>query len=119
MKSYEVTAKKTVGDETKEATISVEFGETAEESIKAFGETVVNSNFIGAAKITAQAAMRRMLETGKDAKAITDAMAGWKPGVSLQRASDPAAAMLGKFAGMDKKAQAQFIAELQARAAGK
>lgn len=118
MKSYEVTAKKKINDEIREVTVTCEFGETVEESIAAFGAEVVNSNFIGAAKITLQAAIRRMIEAGKSATEIADACVGWKPGVSMQRSSDPAAAMLAKFAGMDKAEQAEYIKELQARAAG-
>ncbi len=119
MKSYEVTAKKKIGDEMKEATVAVEFGETAAESIEKFGEGVVNSNFIGAAKITLQAAMRRMIEAGKAQEEITAMAASWMPGVAIQRSSDPAAAMLAKFAGLDQKEQAEYIKALQARAAGK
>ncbi len=118
MKTIEVTAKKKIGDDAREATISVEFGETVEESIEAFTGDVVNSNFIQSAKITAQAAMRRLLELGKSQEEIAATMAEWKPGVQLQRSSDPAAAMLGKFASMTQDEQAQFIQELKARAAG-
>ena len=118
MRTIEVTAKKKVGDDAREATVSIQFGETAEESIKSFGADVVNSNFIQSAKITAQAAMRRMLESGKSAEDISAVMADFKPGVQLQRSSDPAAAMLGKFATMTAEEQAEFINSLKARANG-
>ena len=119
MKTYEVTAKKQIGDEQREVTVTTEFGETVEESVQAFGGDVVNSNFIANAKIALQAAMRRLMEAGKADVEIAATCADWRPGVSIQRSVDPAAAMLAKFGSMTADEQAEYIEALKARAAGK
>jgi glutaminase len=111
----EVKATYKKGDVDQECTILYDFKETAEEAIGAFGAEVVHSNFIRASKVTAQAAMRRLLEAGKTEEEVQSAMDAWRPGVALERSIDPLAATLAKFGKLTPEEQAKFIADLQAR----
>ena len=104
------------GDTAREMVVNYDFGGNVEGAVSKFGADVVYSNFVRAAKITAQAVMRRLAEGGKSDEEIADTMAAWKPGVQLERTVDPVAAMLKKFGSMDAEAQAKFIADLQAKA---
>jgi len=113
MTDTEVKAKKKVGNEDREATIYVDFGEDLEDAITKFGEGVVFSNFKASAKITAQAAIRRYLEAGKTAEEIVKLMAAWKPGVAIERVSDPVAAFKAKFAAMSPEEQIAALADLK------
>lgn len=108
----EIKATKEIGDAVKEATILFDYGQTCEEAVAKFGAEVVFSNFKRSANITAQAAMRRLLEAGKSQEEITAAMAAWAPGVSLERTVDPVKALLGKFATMSKEEQEKIISDL-------
>jgi len=113
MADVEIKAKKKVGDEDKEATIYVDFGEDLEDAITKFGESVVFSNFKASVKITAQAAMRRYLEAGKSSEEVVKLMAVWKPGVAIERASDLAATFKAKFASMTPEEQISTLADLK------
>lgn len=113
MGDVEIKAKKKIGDEDVEATIFADFGESLEDAITKFGEAVVFSNFKASAKITAQAAMRRYLEAKKSAEEIVKLMAAWKPGVAIERVSDPVAAFKAKFAGMTPEEQIAALADLK------
>lgn len=112
-KSVEIKATATKLEGKPSAVIYVDFGETAEESIQLFGSEVVNSNFVGSARITAQAAIRRMLEAGKTPEEITVKMKEWKPGVALERVTDPIAAATAKYMTMDVEEQQAFIKKLK------
>lgn len=119
MKSIEITAKKEVpkgSGVVKSATIYKDFGETAAESIQAFGDEVVNSNFIANAKVVAQAAVRRGLEAGKSPEEIVVMMEPWRPGVAIERVADPLSAALAKYGTMSKEDQDEFIKQLRSRA---
>jgi hypothetical protein len=116
-KQIEVKSKKEVNGEVREATVFVDFGETAAESIEMFGDEVVNSGFIAASKITAQGGMRRMLEVGKAQEEITAKMAEWKPGVTLSRETDPMAAALAKFGSLSEEEKEEFLQQLRDKAA--
>lgn len=113
MAEVAITAKKKVNDVDKEATIMVDLGTDLEDAITKFGEQVVLSNFQASAKITAQAAMRRYMEAGKDNDEIVKLMAGWKPGVAIQRVSDPVAAFKAKFASMTPEEQIAALNDLK------
>jgi len=113
MGDVEIKAKKKVGDEDREATIYVDFGEDLEQAIVKFGEAVVFTNFKASAKITAQAAMRRYLEAKKSAEEVVKLMAAWRPGVAIERVSDPVAAFKAKFAGMSSEEQIAALADLK------
>ena len=95
------------------ATIEYDFGTDLHAMIEKFGEDVVFSNARQAMKITAQAAMRRLLKAGKDQASIQETLNGWKPGVQLERTVDPVANFKNKFAGMDEDAKKALIAELK------
>jgi len=99
----------------KSATVSYNFGKDLNEASQMFGAGVVHSNFISKAKITAQAAMRRMLEQGLGQEEIAKKMANWKPGVAIERAAaDPVASLLAAFPSMSEEQQAQLLNKLKA-----
>jgi hypothetical protein len=100
-----------------EVTIEYDFKGNLEGAVEAFGEEVVYSGFVSKSVITAQAAMRRYIETGKDEDEIQELMNGWKPGVALKGESDPVGALVRKAKAMEPDARAEFIAELEARLA--
>lgn len=118
MANIEIKATKDMkdGSPVRESSIQYDFGENAADAIQRYGDDVVFSQFIAAAKITAQGAMRRMLEAGKTQEEITAKMADWKPGVALTReAVDPIQAALARFGTMDAEAQKEFMAQLRAK----
>lgn len=103
----EITATKTVDGEEKSATIVTDLGADLRDAVTKFGEEVIYTNYKRAVTITAQAAIRRMLEAGSTQEVISDKMAGWKPGVALDRSVDPVAALKARMSSMsdaDKKA---------------
>jgi hypothetical protein len=112
----EIKATYKKGDVDVECAILYDFGQTLEGAVEKFGADVVYSNFVRASKVTAQAAMRRLLEGGKSDEEVQSTMDSWKPGVALERTVDPVAALMAKFGKMDASAQAQLLADLQAKA---
>ena len=114
MSQIEIKAKKVIGDETKDAVVYYDFGENLEQALDLFDEKVIFSNFRASAKITAQAAMRRYLDAGKPGEEIAELMKNWKPGVALERKSDPVAAFKAKFASMSEADKIKALAELKA-----
>ena len=108
-----IVAKKQMGDEVREATISFDFGEDLADAAAKFGEEVVFSNFKASAKITAQAAMRRYLENGLNADQIADKMGAWKPGVALERAIDPVKALLSRWGSLPEDERVDIIRKLK------
>tara|TARA_R100000655_G_scaffold80569_2_gene119994 strand:- start:119 stop:460 length:342 start_codon:yes stop_codon:yes gene_type:complete len=98
------------------ATIEYNFGENVQEAIEMFGEDVVFAGFTKSAKITAQSAIRRYLTAGVDEDGIQEKMNSWKPGVALERVSDPVSAIKNKFANLDDDAKLELIKQLKASA---
>lgn len=117
MASKEITAKKTIDGVDKIGTIVFDFGEDINQAIELFGAEVVMSNFTKSAIITAQAAIRRMLEAGKTQEEITVKMADWKPGVALERVTDPVASLVARFPTMSAEEQAAVLQKLEKAAA--
>ena len=116
----EIVATKKIGDVEKSATVNYNFGANLTEATQMFGAEVVHTNFIGKAKITAQAAMRRLLEASKSQAEIVTALANWKPGVAMERVHDPVASLLNAFPSMSEEAQNELLERLKkARAAKK
>jgi len=114
----EITAKKIINDEPHVATIAYDFGENLDAAVEKFGAEVVFSNFKQSAKITAQAAMRRMLEDGKDQDAVAARMADWKPGQTLERVIDPVATLKAQLKNMDPAEAKALLKDLAASAKG-
>jgi len=114
MSQIEIKAKKVIGDEEKNAVVYYDFGDTLEEALDKFDEKVIFTNFRASVKITAQSVMRRYLEAGKSSDEIAELMKNWKPGVALERRSDPIAAFRAKFASMSKEDKVKALAELKA-----
>jgi hypothetical protein len=112
--SNEIKASKKIDGVDKEATILYDFGGDLDGAVILFGKEVVYANFVRSSVITAQAAMRRFIEDGKSQDEIASKMAGWKPGVPLERVVDPIAATLNKFAAMTPEEQIGLINKLKA-----
>jgi hypothetical protein len=114
----EISATYKKGEEgDRECTILFDFGGDMDKAAEKFGKEVVYSNFVRAAKVTAQSAMRRLMEQGKADDEVQSTMEAWKPGVALERTVDPTAALLRTFPSLSPEAQAKLIADLTAKAA--
>ena len=111
----QITAKKKIGDVDKEASINYDFGADLNEMAQKFGKEVVFTNARGSFIITAQAAMRRYLETGKSPKEIADLMTAWKPGVALARVVDPVAAITAAWGSMSEEQKADVLRKLKTK----
>ena len=95
-------------------TIEYDLPETLADLISKFGEKVVESAAKGSLVITVQAAMRRMIEKGKNTQEIQDAMATFTPSareVSKASAFDKASAQIGKLSPEERRA---LVEKLQA-----
>jgi hypothetical protein len=110
----EIKATKKIGDVEKEAAIAFDFGGSCEAAVASFGAEVVYANFVRSAIITAQAAIRRLLEIGKNQEEITAKMASWKPGVPMERVVDAEALLLAKAAKMTDAEREALIEKLMA-----
>lgn len=115
MAMIEITAKKEINGAEKSATISKDFGNNSADAIKLFGDETVFTNFRANAKITAQGAMRRMLEDGKSQAEITERMKAWKPGVALERVVDPVSALLGRWDSYSEAEKAEILKKLKTK----
>lgn len=109
----EITASKEIEGIKKSASIAFDFGENLSVAVKKFGEEIVFTNFKAAAKITAQSAMRRYLETNSSAEEIATKMSSWKPGVALERVVDPVAALVGRWDSYSGQEQAEILKKLK------
>jgi len=128
MKKVEVSAQvpeKKEGDKVVQkhlgpVTIMVDYGETAEESVKMFGAEPVNSNAFANWRVTIQNNIRAALKQGLDQKAIQAKLGTAKMGVAQTGAKvDPIQAYLGMFQTATPEEQQKMLADLQARAAKK
>ena len=113
-----ITATKEIDGVERSASVEYNFGDPST-SGKMFGPEVVHSNFVAKATITAQAAMRRMLEKGKSADEIAAVMKNWKPGVALERVVDPVAAIEARMDTMSDEEADALIKRLRERAKAK
>ena len=113
MSEVEIKAQVKVGDESREAVIYADLGDDLPNAVDMFGDAVVLSNFKASAKITAQSAIRRYLKAGKSQEEVVSLMKTWKPGVAIERISDPVAAFKAKFASMSKEEQAAALEDLK------
>ncbi len=111
----EITAKKKIGDVDKVATIVYDFGANLKEMASKFGEEVVFTNARGSFVITAQAIMRKALETGKSQEEVAAKMSAWKPGIAIARTVDPAAALVAQWASYTPEKQQEILAALKGR----
>jgi len=111
----EIKATKKINDVDKVAAVAYDFGATLEEAVDKFGADVVFTNFKRTAVITAQAAIRRMLEGDKSEEEIASAMSTWKPGVALERTIDPVASLVGKWDSYSPEEQAEILKKLKTK----
>ena len=111
----EIKASKKIGDVEKEAAIAYDFGANLDEAVAKFGAEVVFTNFKRTAVITAQAAIRRMIEDDKPIEEITSKMASWKPGVALERVIDPVASLVGRWDSYSQEEQNEILKKLKSK----
>lgn len=105
----EVQAKKEIDGEEKNHSMMFDFGEDMEDAAQKFGADVVFTNFRASAKITLQAAIRRLLEKGLTAEQINEKLLSWKPGVALDRTIDPITAFMAKWATMPPEEREKML----------
>ena len=113
MPMTEIAAKKMIDGVEKNAAFAYDFGDTLEIARKKFGDDIIFSNFKANAKITAQAAIRRMLEDKKSPEEIAAKMKDWKPGVALERVIDPVSALLGRWDSYTEEEKASILKKLK------
>lgn len=109
MAMIDVTANK--GD--RGITVSYDFGDNLQHAVELFGEEVVFTNAIQSMKITLQALMRRGIDKELPDETIAAQAAAWKPGVTAQRTSDPAATVLAKWQQMTPEKKAELLKQLK------
>ncbi len=86
---------------------------SAAEAIEMYGDDVVLTNFIGNIRVTAQGAMRRMIEKRMKVDEIAERMKPWRPGIALSRDVDPEQAFLAKYRVADPKEKKRMLALLK------
>lgn len=117
-KVLKIVATKKIDDVEYSSEIEVDLGANIQDAISMFGEEVVYTNFLRASKIEAQAAMRRKLEAKATPEEVAEYMKNWKPGVQMERVSDPTAAITKKLQTMSQDEQDAFIEELRRKVQG-
>ena len=99
------------------ASVTVNYGETAEESIAMFGADAVNSNAFANWRVTLQANIRGALKRGEAPESIAARLSGAKMGVAATGAKiDPVQAYLAAFQNATPEKQAEMLKELKERA---
>lgn len=100
------------------AIVSVDYGETAKESIEIFGDEPMNSNALANWKVTLQSGIRAALKAGLDQVAVQAKLGAAKMGVATAGGRiDPVQAYMASFASATPERQAEMIRELKDRAA--
>ena len=117
MKDLNVTAKapKVNKENPPEASVTVPWGETAEETIQLYGSEPVNSNALANAVVGIQSGIRRDLEAGKDQAFIADHFKSWKLGVAIARTVDVTKAIMDQWPTWSEERKSQFLADLKAK----
>ena len=99
-------------------TISVEYGETAAESVKMFGEEPMNSNAFANWRVLLQSGIRNALKAGLDQAAIQAKIGSAKMGVAAVGGRiDPVQAYMASFASATPEKQAEMLETLKEGAA--
>ena len=107
----EVSAKKEGFDEV---TVTYDFGVNLDAMRALVGDDVVFTNARANFKITLQGLIRRYLAAGKSAAEIAETVAGWKPGMQMERTVDPLGAARRAMSGMSDEDKTAFIENLLA-----
>ena len=105
----EVSAKK---EGFEEVTVTYDFGVDLDAMIALVGKDVVFTNARANFKITLQGLIRRYIAAGKNAAEIAETVAGWKPGMQMERTVDPLGAARRAMGSMDEDEKAAFIESL-------
>jgi len=104
-----VKAKK--GDRTVQ--VEYDFGQNLQEAIQKFGEDVIFTKFVQAAKIDLQAVLRRGIEAGKTDDEIAKLAEQWKPGLVVRTSKDPIEAIKAKLATLSEEDKRKLIQVLR------
>lgn len=103
--------KTTKGD--REHIAEFDFGTDLKEAVEKYGEEVIFSSYKRSQVIAFQNAVRRMLDAGKTNEEIDQTMESWKPGVAMERTSDPIAALMSKWSKLTDEQKAEIISKLK------
>lgn len=99
-------------------TVSVDFGETANESVEMFGDEAVNSNALRNWTVILQANIRSALKRGEKPEDIVARLKGAKMGVATQAGKvDVEAAFRQKFLSATPEEREEMLAKLKAKVA--
>ena len=99
------------------AAVSVDYGETAEESIKMFSSEAVNSNAFANWRVTLQSSIRSALKAGLSVEEIQNRLSQAKMGTTIAGVKvDPQQAFIAKFKVATPEKQAEMLEMLRAAA---
>lgn len=102
------------------AAISIDFPETLEEAVAAYGAEAVLTNALSSWRVALQSNIRGGLDRGETQEQIQERLAGAKMGVAVRGAKvDPIQAFMAQFASATPDKQKELLAEIQKRAAKK
>jgi len=115
MKDVTISAKapKVNKENPPEASVTVKWGDTAQETIQLYESDPVNSNALANAIVGVQSGIRRYLEAGKSQEEIAAAFRDWKLGVAITRVVDPTKAIMHKWPTMTSQKRAEFLKKLK------
>ena len=101
------------------ASVNVDYGETAEESIQMFGGDAVNSNAFANWRVTLQSSIRSALKAGLSVDEIQARLAQAKMGTTIAGVKvDPQQAFIAKFKTATPEKQAEMLEMLRTAAQG-
>lgn len=117
-----VKAKTAIKDEDggiirhEEASLEYDFTSSLTEMVEKFGEEIVYQLAVQQARISLQAAMRRLILEGNSEESIRIQLEDWRPGAQVGKTADPFAATLAKFATLSPEEQAEYLEKLRVQA---
>lgn len=111
MKSIEVSAKRTDGDDQAERTVTVDFPENVQEMVEAWGESVTYKQASAAATVTLQGAMRSWIKSGKTDDEIQAKAEEWKPG-ERQKGKTPQEKLRELYASLPEEERQKLLEDL-------
>lgn len=111
-----ISAKKTIGDEVREGSVSITLGKSLADNVQLFGEELVLSAFMAEITRQAQSAIRTLISRGLSAEKIAEELKDWKPGARLSRAPTTQS-IISAMMKLEPEAREKMIEELRAKMA--
>lgn len=95
------------------ASAEYDFGDDLDASVELCGAETVHSNYVANATISLQSVIRAKLKAGLTPDQITTVVAGWKPGMVVEKTTiDPETAIKSAFSTWPVEKQREFLAGL-------